>query len=362
MGAVGQSWHDLFLYPQLSGREGINHWNVSRTFAVSPSTLIQYIMAKILVAFDTVDEGFERLSQAHELIRPPRGRDFSAKELEQLIEDCDVLCSVFDIPITAELMRRGRRLRLVANYAVGYNNIDIVHAQKHGITVTNTPRAVVEPTAELAFALMMAATRRVAELDRLIRTEGPTLGLGRLGRLGTDLYGKTIGIVGYGNIGGSVAQRAKAFGMQVLYYKRHRLDREREVELGLEYAPLDELLRSSDVVSLHTPYSPESHHQIDARALSLMKPSAILVNTARGAIVDEAALVEALQKKRIAAAALDVFEHKDIPSLGLLELDNVVMTPHVGTQTYETRARMVHEMVDNVLGFLEGKEGISRVV
>lgn len=319
-------------------------------------------MAKILVAFDTVDEGFERLSSTHEVIRPPHGRDFSAKELQELIVDCDVLCSVFDIPVSAELMQAGKQLRLVANYAVGYNNIDIEYARNHGITVTNTPRSVVEPTAELAFALMMSTTRRVTELDRLIRTKGPELTLGRLGRLGIDLYGKTIGIVGYGNIGGAVARRALVFGMRVLYYKRTRLPNSIEIERGIEYAPLETLLRESDIVSLHTPYTASSHHQIGRAELELMKSSAILINTARGAIVDEAQLIKALEQGQIAAAGLDVFEHKDIPSQRLLELENVVMTPHVGTQTYDARVAMVHELIDNVLGFLSGSTTISRVV
>lgn len=319
-------------------------------------------MAKILVAFDTVDEGFERLFATHEVIRPPHGRDFTAEELRELIVDCDVLCSVFDIPVPAALMQAGTRLKLVSNYAVGYNNIDIEYARTHGITVTNTPRSVVEPTAELAFALMMSATRRVAELDRLIRNEGPALSLGRLGCLGIDLYGKTIGIVGYGNIGGAVARRALAFGMKVLYYKRTRLELAVEAERGLQYASLEELLRESDIVSLHTPYSASSHHQIGKAELEMMKPNAILINTARGAIVDEAALVEALERGQIGGAGLDVFEHKDIPSQRLLELENVVMTPHVGTQTYDARVSMVHELVDNVLGFLAGSPDISRVV
>lgn len=319
-------------------------------------------MAKILVAFDTVDEGFDRLAREHTLIRPPQGRDFTQQELMELIEDCEVLCAVFDIPITAELMQRGRCLRLVANYAVGYNNIDLDYAQAHGIVVTNTPRAVVEPTAELAMALLLSCSRRTAELDRMLRAEHGTLSLGRLGVLGLDLYGKTIGIVGYGNIGAAVARRALAFGMRVLYYKRTRLEYALELQRQIEYRSLDDLLRESDIVSLHTPYSPASHHQIGARELALMKPGGILINTARGSIVDEDALIAALRSGHLSSAGLDVFEDKDVPRSGLLELAQVVMTPHVGTQTYDARCRMVHELVDNVLGFLSGSSSISRVV
>lgn len=319
-------------------------------------------MAKILVAFDTVDEGFERLTAAHEVIRPLRGRDFTAEELHALITDCDILCSVFDIPVGADLLAAGKHLRLVANYAVGYNNIDIATARALGIAVTNTPRSVVEPTAELALALMLSCSRRTAELDRALRGSAGRLGLGRLGMLGVDLYGKTLGIVGYGNIGAAVARRAQAFGMKVLYYKRTRLSEGLETERGITYAPLEQLLGESDIVSLHTPYSPEAHHQIDAAALARMKPTAILVNTARGSIVDEDALIEALRSGRIAGAGLDVFEDSDVPRAGLLALPNVVMTPHVGTQTYDARCRMVGELVDNVLGFLAGSPDISRVV
>ncbi len=319
-------------------------------------------MAKILIAFDTVAEGFEALEKEHTLIRPLKGRDFSQEELGELIEDCEVLCSVFDIPISAELLQKGKKLRLVANYAVGYNNIDIDFAKQNGITVTNTPKAVVEPTAELAMSLMLAVSRRSAELDRLIREEQGQVKLSRIERMGVDLYGKTVGIIGYGNIGASVARKCQAFGMKVLYYKRSRLSQEQEEHLGLRYADLDDLLQSSDVVSLHTPYSKASHHQIDKRALSLMKKTAILINTARGAVVDETALIEALSNGTIAGAGLDVFEDNDVPRSGLLNLDNVVMTPHVGTQTYEARRRMAEEVSENVLGFLAGRSDISRVV
>ncbi len=319
-------------------------------------------MAKILIAFDTVSEGFEALEQEHSIIRPPKGRDFTQAELKDLIVDCDVLCSVFDIPISAELMSKGKKLRLVANYAVGYNNIDIEFAKANGIVVTNTPKSVIEPTAELAMSLMLACSRRTAELDRLLREKNGQAQLSRIDRLGLDLYGKTVGIIGYGNIGASVARRCLAFGMKVLYYKRTRLSSEEEEKLGIHYASLKDLLQHSDVVSLHTPYAKASHHQIDAEALALMKPTALLINTARGAVVDETALIEALKARKIAGAGLDVFEDNDIPRSGLLSLDNVVMTPHVGTQTYEARKRMAEEVSENVLAFLAGRSDISRVV
>lgn len=320
-------------------------------------------MANILVAFDTVDEGFERLVSQHKLIRPPKGKDFSQEELAELLPEADILCSVFNIPIGEQLLSCGTKLQMVINYAVGYNNIDLNYCKSRGICVCNLPKSVVIPTAELAMALLLSCTRRVVELDNLIRTkEGKRLGIGRLGMMGLDLYGKTIGIIGFGNIGAAVAERCRAFGMKVLYNKRNRLSIEEETERGIEYASFDDLLRRSDVISVHTPYSAETHHQIDAGAFGLMKQGAIFINTSRGAIVDENALIEALEGQHIAGAGLDVFEDADIPRAKLLQMPQVVMTPHVGTQTYDARMDMVNEMVDNVLGFIAGRRDISRVI
>ncbi len=318
-------------------------------------------MSKILIAFQTIKEGFEALEELHEVIRPPQGRDFTQDELADLITDCDVLVSVFDIPIQKELISRGTKLKLIANYAVGYNNIDVDFATSRGIVVTNTPKAVIEPTAELAMSLMLSLSRRTTELDRLIRQQGPKVSLTRIDRMGIDLYGKTLGIIGFGNIGRAVAKRCLAFGMKILYYKRSRLSKEEEEALGMQYADFEEILRKSDVISLHTPYTKASHHQIDAMALAMMKPSALLINTARGAVIDELALCEALQTGQIRGAGLDVFEDQDVPNKALLDLDNVVMTPHVGTQTYDARLLMAKEVTENVLGFLAGSDKISRV-
>ncbi len=237
-------------------------------------------MAKIILTFNTLPEFYERLSEQHTLIRPPKGKDFSQEELKTLVQDADVLCSVFDIPIGRELLGNAPKLRLVANYAVGYNNIDLDYCREHGIAVTNLPHSVVIPTAELAMALLLSCSRRVVELNQELRKNNGRVSLGRLGMMGLDLYGKTIGIVGYGNIGAAVAERCRAFGMKILYYKRHRLSSEIEAERGLTYADLDTLLAQSDFVSVHTPYSTETHHQIDARALSLMKKGSVLLNTA----------------------------------------------------------------------------------
>lgn len=320
-------------------------------------------MAKILVAFDTRDEGFEKLGSEHEIIRPPKGRDFTLEELQGLLPEAEVLCTVFDRPTRAELLEHGTRLRLIANFGVGFNNIDIDYARAQGITVTNTPQAVIIPTAELTLALMLDCARRVSELDRLVRRHpGESTAIGRSGYLGVHLSGKTLGLIGYGRIATAVASRARAFGMKILYYKRTPLSLEEEQRQGISYASLEELLRLSDFISIHTPYSPETHHFIGAQQFALMKPSAIFINTARGSVVDEDALISALQSHTIAYAGLDVFEDKDIPRLPLCQLENVCMTPHTGTQTADARRAMNEEMLENVARFLAGRTDLDRVV
>lgn len=314
------------------------------------------------MAFDTIEEGFEELSQRFTLVRPPHGRDFSRQEIIERIAPATILCSVFDIPIDREIIDHAPNLKLIANYAVGFNNIDIEYCREKGIAVANTPESVVAPTAELALALLLSASRRTAEWDRTLRTTGRDLKLSRLDRLGLDLFGKSIGIVGFGNIGRAVAIRCQAFGMKALYYKRQRLPEEMEQQLNVTYCDLDTLFQTSDVVSLHTPLNEESRHLVDARRLALMKPSALLVNTARGAVVDENALVEALIEGKIAGAALDVYEDADKPDARLFSLNNVVMTPHVGTQTYDARLTMARELTNNVLGFVSGDHPVAYVV
>ena len=319
-------------------------------------------MAKILVIFDTVHEGFELIDQAHQVIRPPRGRDFSTEELYELLPEADVLCTSFDYPTRATLLQYAHKLRLIANFGVGYNNIDIDYARAHGIAVTNTPQAVILPTAELTLALMLDCARRVSELDRLIRrTPGQRPTIGRMGYLGVHLAGKTLGLIGYGRIASAVAERARAFGMKILYNKRMPLPQEEEARQGITYASLDTLLSTSDFISIHTPYSMETHHFIGERELAKMKPSTIFINTARGAVVDEEALVQALQQGTIMAAGLDVFEQQDNPHPSLCTLDNVCMTPHTGTQTADARRDMNAEMLENVMRFLAGRTDLNRV-
>ncbi|PIE84751.1 MAG: dihydrofolate reductase [Bacteroidia bacterium] len=317
---------------------------------------------KVLVGFDMIDRGFEPLFEHFEVIAPPKGRNFTPAELLERVPGCEVLCTTFGQPVDRALLQAGRQLKLVANYAVGYDNIDIAAAKELGITVTNAPDSVITPTAELAMALLLAVSRRIAEQDRAMRAERDALTRGFLMRLGLDLAGRTVGILGYGNIGGAVANRCRAFGMNVLYHKRHRLNPEVERGAGIVYASKEEILRTADVISLHTPLTEATHHYIGEAELRMMKPDAILINTARGPVVDEAALVAALREKRIFGAGLDVFEHADKPLPELYELDNVVLTPHVGSQTYGGRVGTAVEVVNNVLGFVLGDRPIHRVV
>lgn len=319
-------------------------------------------MTKILVAFDCINEGFEELIASYEVMFPPKGRDFTQEEIINIIPEYDVLCSVFDIPIGKNIIDAGKKLKLIANYAVGYNNIDIEYAKTRNIAVTNTPNSVVEPTADLAFALILDCTRRISELDRVFRREREYIDRSRLVRMGVDLFGKTIGIIGFGNIGKAIAKRCKGFNMKVLYNKRNRLRIEEEKELGVSFASKDELLKLSDIVSLNMPYTIDTHHTIGEGELRLMKPSAYIINTARGAVIDEIALVKALTSNTIAGAGLDVFEINDFPQNELYDMENVVLTPHVGTQTYDARVKMIGELVNNVLGFFKEDRQISRIV
>jgi glyoxylate reductase len=252
-----------------------------------------------------------------------------------------------------ELFDRAPDLRVVANCAVGYDNIDVAAATQRGIVVTNTPGVLTDSTADLAFALMLAVGRRVVEGDRRVR-EGRFKHFVPFQFLGTDISGKVLGIVGLGRIGMAVARRAAGFDMQVVYHNRHRLAADQEAALGASYADLNALLARSDYVSLHVPLTPDTRYLIGTDQLRAMKSSAILVNTSRGPVVDEAALVVALQEKWIAGAGLDVYEKEPLLAPGLAALDNAVLLPHVGSATIETRTRMAALAAKNLLVGLRG--------
>ena len=268
---------------------------------------------------------------------------------------CHILSTVDD-----ELLAAVPTLKVVANVAVGYNNIDVAAARHRGVVVTNTPDVLTETTADFAWALLMAAARRVAEADRFVRS-------GQWDRWqwdllwGADIHGKTLGVVGFGRIGRAVARRALGFNMRVLYQDAVQADAAVERDLRASRVDLEALLRESDFVSLHTPFLPETRHLINARTLRLMKRSAILVNAARGPVVEEAALVRALQEGWIAGAGLDVFEEEPKVHPGLLALTNVVMAPHIGSASLDTRIAMATLAVRNCLAVLDGKPPITPV-
>lgn len=302
---------------------------------------------KILVTYNIPREPFGNLPSDWE-VTFPENEAMSKTEIIRLLPEYEVLLSIFHAPIDKEIIDAGKNLKLISNYGVGYNNIDVRYAREKGITVTNTPEAVNNPTAELALALMLSVSRRVAECNRRIRTEKEKM-WGTMRNLGFGLENKTLGIIGMGNIGKNVARKAAAFGMKIIYYNDHT-----EVP-GYRRTNLDTLLQESDFISLHTPLTPETHHLIGIRELSLMKPTAILINTARGAVIDENALTEALKNHRIAGAALDVFEEEPHITETLYDLDNVVLTPHIGTATIDARIAMAREALMNIRHFMEGR-------
>ncbi|MFL6558737.1 MAG: 2-hydroxyacid dehydrogenase [Bacillus sp. (in: firmicutes)] len=282
------------------------------------------------------------------------------KELLKEIEDVDGLICLFTERIDEEVLRRAQNLRVISNVAVGYNNIDIEAAAKRGIIVTNTPGVLTETTADLTFALLMAAARRVVEASDYLRS-GKWGSWSMMQLTGQDIYGATLGIIGLGRIGEALVKRAKGFDMKVLYNNRTR-KQEKEQELGIHYVGLKDLLEQSDYVCLLLPYSPEVHHLIGKEELSLMKSNAILINTGRGGLVDEDALFQALKDGEIWAAGLDVFEQEPVPvDHPLLTLPNVVTLPHIGSASVKTRLRMAHLAADNLKNVLNGNEPITPV-
>ena len=285
-------------------------------------------------------EGFARLEQ-HTLYAP--------------LEEAEVLVSTFDKPVTREMIMSAPHLKLVTNFGVGFNNIDLEACRERGIRVTNTPQPVIEPTAELAFALMHYVARRTAEFDRKLR-EGTAEPFGVMNNLSHSLYGKTLGIIGMGRIGQALARRAVASGMRIVYHNRKPIPKSSLESRFLNpdtinYVSKEELLQIADFVSLNLPYTPEVKHLIGERELQMMKNTAYLINTARGAHIDEEALVNALREGEIAGAAMDVYEHEPQIHPELLRLDNVVLSPHTGTGTWEGRIAMCENVCDNILAW-----------
>ena len=262
----------------------------------------------------------------------------SKEELIEGVKDADILLCLLKDNIDKEVINAGTRLKGICNYAVGYNNIDIKYAAKKGIAVTNTPKVLTETTADLAWALLMATARRIVEADNFTRA-GKFTGWQATLMLGNDIYGKTLGIIGAGRIGTATAKRSMGFDMKVLYYSRN-VNEYLENNLKAQKTDLDTLLQKSDFISIHLPLTADTHHLIDKEQFDMMKPNAILINTARGAIVNEKALVDALINKKIAGAGLDVYEFEPKITAELIDMKNVVLLPHIGSASKETRKNM----------------------
>ena len=334
---------------------------------------------KIIFTTQLPHEGFQLLSSITgvQLIMPEQERLDIPSFIQSAHTDAEILVATFDYTVSKELIDSMPNLQLITNFGVGYNNIDLDACRARGIRVTNTPQPVIEPTAELAFALMIDIARRVSEFDRKIRGIGPQtepLRFGVMQNLSHSLYGKTLGIIGMGRIGLSLARRALASGMKVIYHNRKPYrtgealqdaelqDGDKRLQDGqsptvesTQYVDFQTLLQDSDFVSLNLPYTPESHHIIGKPELGMMKRSAYLINTARGAHIDEKALVEALQSGIIAGAAMDVYEHEPEINPELLTLNNVVLSPHTGTGTWEGRIAMCENVAENILAFMNNE-------
>ncbi|MCI0402879.1 MAG: D-glycerate dehydrogenase [Acidobacteria bacterium] len=316
-------------------------------------------MAKVVIARELPAEAMGRLEGRFEL-EVNRGEGWSKANLMARLTEAGALICQLTQKVDAEVLAAGPKLRVVANVAVGYDNIDVAAATARGIAVTNTPGVLDDSTADFTWALLLAVARRVVEGDRLVR-EGKWKGWDLMLMLGADVHGKTLGIFGMGRIGRRVAARARGFGMRVLYHSRRQLDAEEERELGVEWVEKERLLREADFVTLHVPLTAETLHFIGARELGMMKPTAFLMNVARGRVVDEAALAEALERKQIAGAGLDVFEGEPRVHPKLLRLPNVVLAPHIASASVETRTLMAVMAVENVVAVLEGKRAANLV-
>lgn len=297
-------------------------------------------------------EGFTGLEGKFDVIYP-ESKMFTKEEVMERIADIDVFVPNFSFQTNAEIIDAAKKLKLIANFGVGYNNIDTEYAASKGIVVTNTPQSVLEPTAELCFALIMATARKIAYYNHKLHS-GVRLDWGIYGDLGMPLYGQTLGIYGMGRIGQAVARRAVASGMNIIYHNRHQLPKDIEDKYNARYVDFDTLLKESDIISLNAPATAETYHLMGEREFKQMKSTAILINTARGQLVDDKALAVALKTGEIYAAGLDVFEKEPKILPELLELDNAILTPHTGTGTHAARLDMTLEVAKNIINFYEG--------
>ena len=298
------------------------------------------------------DEGINFLKKSSQKVEVnPSDRSLAYDELLRQIKGRDAILTMLSDKIDAHLIKEATNLRIIANYAVGYDNVDVKAATAKGIIVTNTPGVLTDSTADMAWALLFSIARRIVEGDKLTRV-GKFVGWSPMFLLGSDLIGKTLGVIGAGRIGTAMAMRSRGWCMKVLYTTQSNRNSVLEEMLGAKRVDLETLLRGSDFVSIHTPLTEKTKHLISTKTLSQMKRTAYLINTARGAIIDEGALVNALRNKQIAGAGLDVYEEEPRLKPGLAELDNVVLAPHLGSATIETRAKMAIMAVENIIAVL----------
>jgi len=319
-------------------------------------------VSKIVVTGKIPNAGLEVLRQAG-LDPQAWSQDvaMTREELLKQVQGAEILVTLLTEKVDSELLdAAGSQLKAVCNVAVGYNNIDVAACKARGVTVTNTPGVLTDATADIALALILMVTRRLAEGERVIRSKTPWQ-WGMHYMLGTGVTNRVLGVVGMGAIGIATARRAKACGMSVIYHSRSEIDSKIASELGAKKVSLDELLSGSDVVSIHCPSNESTHHLIGAPQFKKMKPTAFLVNTARGPIVDEQALVDALKAKEIAGAGLDVFEFEPKINEGLLDRDDVVLIPHLGSATTETRDAMAMLAASNAVAIASGKSPLTPV-
>ncbi|MBD8068528.1 2-hydroxyacid dehydrogenase family protein [Bacillus sp. PS06] len=316
-------------------------------------------MAKILISGKIPTIGYQML-EGHDIEIYESDEVITSEELARRIVDKDALLCPLSSPVTKEVIENAGNLKIIANFGAGFDNINLAAAKERSIVVTNTPAVSTDATAELTLGILIAISRRIVEGDALCRTVG-FKGWAPLFFLGRELTNKKLGIIGLGKIGQGVAKRARAFGMEIFYTGPRRKNPQIEQELQATYVSMDELLRESDYITIHSPYRAETHHLIKAEQFEQMKQDAFLINASRGPVVKEDDLVQALKAKTIAGAALDVFEFEPTITEELKQLDNVVLTPHIGNATVETRDAMAEIAVKNIVNVLEGKGAITPV-
>ncbi|KRL37078.1 2-hydroxyacid dehydrogenase family protein [Liquorilactobacillus uvarum] len=313
-------------------------------------------MEKVLITGEVPEHAQKMLESAGLNVDVFTGEKLIEKAtLMERSQDASFLITPLSTKVDAEVIDHAPKLKLIANFGAGFNNIDTDYAKSKGIMVTNTPFVSTVSTAEVTVGLIISLTHRIPEGDHLMRTTGFN-GWAPLFFLGHELSNKVLGIIGMGQIGQAVAERMKAFGVHILYTQHHRLSLQRENELGAEYVEMDKLIESSDIISLHLPLSDKTHHMISANEFKHMKKNAILINAARGPIIDEDALLSALLNHEIAGAALDVYENEPVVADGFKKLKNVVLTPHIGNATFEARNAMAEIVASNVVASLQNKE------